>query len=92
MIANIFAVLDLKSASYGVPFFQVSRGAAQRALQYQLANSPKDMMSAYPNDFVLYDLGTYDDVTGLIKPLTVPVMVISIGDLLVNAKGDVNEQ
>lgn len=82
MIANIFCVLDTKSASYGVPFFSVSRGSAIRALHHQLTNDRENMMFKYPNDFILYELGTYDDVSGLISPGTVPVLVITIADLI----------
>lgn len=75
MILKIFAIRDTKGEHYGSPFFQKSNSEAERSF-HQLVNDPASMPSKYPEDFDLYALGEYDDLTGKIKALDTPYHII----------------
>lgn len=79
MKTRIFSVYDKKTEQYGVPFFIVNRSAAIRAVTSSFNDN--NMMSKHPHDFAIYDLGEYDDETGLLSPQS-PQFVIDIFELV----------
>lgn len=81
MLLNVFSVFDVKAAHYGQPFFMANRGAAQRAIQMQLRQDQSSLLAQYPADFQLYQLGTFDDDSGLFNPVS-PQFIISVADLV----------
>lgn len=87
MLLGVFCVFDSKAVSYGMPFFTQNRGSAMRGIKAQIKQDTQSMLSQYPEDFSLHDMGTYDDETGQFHT-TPPVFVIDVKDLL----GDRNEQ
>ncbi|QXP08349.1 MAG: nonstructural protein [Arizlama microvirus] len=60
MIQKIFTVYDSKVEAYLQPFFLPSKGAALRAIT-DVANDPSHMFGKHPEDYVLFELGTFDD-------------------------------
>jgi len=71
MITKVFGIRDIKAGAYGTPFFSTTVGVAQRMFT-DLVNDPKTTVSRYPSDFTLYELGTVDDVTGVLTSLKDP--------------------
>lgn len=69
MKMNVYSIYDRKALSYGMPFFQATDGAAARSLS-DLANDVNTMIGRHPTDFVLFNIGTYDDQLGLMIPET----------------------
>lgn len=65
MQLKVFAIRDTKSEMYGQPFFQHSAGEAERSFK-TLVNDEKSLQNKYPEDYDLYELGTYDDTVGKI--------------------------
>lgn len=65
MILKIFSTYDSKVEAYGSPWVCVNRGAAIRAFSHMLKdkNQPAAMN---PEDFTLYEIGTFDDQTSAI--------------------------
>jgi len=88
MILGVFCVFDSKALTYGMPFFTQNRGAAQRGISLQLRSDSKSMLAQYPEDFALYDMGTYDDDTGVFNTHA-PVFVVGVSELI---EGGSNEQ
>lgn len=68
MIFKAFSVFDMKSGAFGVPFFIPTVGQAVRMFS-DLASDGNSMVCRHPSDFVLYEIGTYDDATGLLLQL-----------------------
>ncbi len=64
MILNVFAVYDSKAGYYSRPFMFQSRGEAIRAFT-ESANDASHQFCKYAADFTLFQVGTYDDQTGL---------------------------
>jgi len=72
---KIFAIKDEKAAAYYDPFTMGNTIDAQRTFM-QAMKAEKSMISQYPDDFNLYLIGEYDEMTGLITP-NAPVMILT---------------
>lgn len=60
MLLRIFCMYDSKVQAYLQPFFLKHQGEAIRGLM-ELVNDPKTNLYKYPEDFTLFELGTYED-------------------------------
>jgi len=59
------SVFDTASGLYGQPFFVPAPAAAVRSVSDEANRSAADNpLFNHPEDFVLFSLGTFDDVTG----------------------------
>lgn len=77
MIHHIFTVFDSKAVAYMTPFFSISKGAAVRSFSDTLedCNHP---FAKHPEDYVLFQLGTYDDVSAIFdcySPVSIGVAI-----------------
>ena len=68
---KIFCVFDSKAEAYLQPFFMRTAGEAIRAFT-DLVNGSDNQFCKYPGDFVLFELGSYDDSTAGITCLEAP--------------------
>lgn len=68
MIVKCFAVFDVKTGSYGMPFFSATRPSAQRSF-IAACSDKNSMLGQHPEDFRLFDLGSFDDSTGIFLPM-----------------------
>lgn len=66
MVYMMYSVLDTKSGLYNLPFSAVARGAALRVFG-DVCNDPKTSIHAHPEDYNLFEIGTFDDATGEMK-------------------------
>lgn len=60
---KIYCFMDIKAKFYESPVFIRSRGDAIREFQ-RLANDKNTRVGMYPEDFVLYEIGSWSDQTG----------------------------
>ncbi len=63
MISNIYAVHDNKAVAFMAPFTTANAGTATRTFKEHV-NNPETVFARHPNDFCLYEIGTFDDSTG----------------------------
>lgn len=63
----VLCVRDRAANVFGQPFCAVSKGGAIRSFSDEINNPQGGMMSKHPEDFDLYDLGTFNDATGLFE-------------------------
>lgn len=80
----VYAVRDRAVDCFNQPFFSVARAAATRAFADEV-NRQGSPSNSHPEDYDLYELGTYDDSSGALVPLTRPLQV-AVGKELVSAK------
>jgi len=66
---KVYTVFDSKAEAYLQPFFMQSRGQAVRAFT-ELSNDPQHQFSKYAADFTLFEIGEYDDQSGIISSLS----------------------
>lgn len=64
----VFAPYDGRLGVYMQPFFMLHRGQAVRSW-HDICTDPDSMMAKHPADFVLYELGEFDDVEGVFTQL-----------------------
>lgn len=67
MIQLVFGVRDTKAQAFMQPFFSNSVGAAIRAFGDAIADE-KSPLGKHPADYILYQLGTFDDEGGRFEP------------------------
>lgn len=65
MKTKAFAVYDSKAKFFDKPIYLRNSAEAIRAFETE-ANSGKSAISQYPADFTLFEVGEYDDETGLL--------------------------
>lgn len=75
MITNAYAIFDNKALIYNVPWFQPTHGAATRLLA-DLVNDMGTTIGRHPGDYVLYQVGTWDDSKGVLTPISPLVHVM----------------
>lgn len=79
MINVIVSVKDRAADAFGRPAFVPSIGIAIRSFSDEINRDAADnQMFHHSDDFDLYELGSFDDSTGIITMLDVP-KVVSLG-------------
>lgn len=84
----VIAVRDRAADTFGSPWFSAALGAAVRAFGDEI-NSSESVASKHPEDYDLYELGMFDDDTGMFEPCrddkgdAVPPRMIAIGKSMV---------
>lgn len=71
MELKMYSIRDAKAEVFNVPFYKNTHGEAERDF-VSLVNDEKSMPGQYPDDYDLYFVGTYCNLTGKIKPLDTP--------------------
>lgn len=67
------AVRDRAMNAYMRPFFVPATGAAIRSFGDEINRAADDNpMHNHPDDYDLYELGTFDEETGLLQPTEMP--------------------
>ena len=83
----IYSVRDRAIDTYGRPVFFAAVGAAVRAFQDEVNRAnPDNTMHTHPEDYDLYEIGTFDDQTGIITPHQQPRQV-AIGKQMTKSSG-----
>ena len=64
MQLKVYSVFDSAVGSYGHPMNFLTRGQALRWFGDEVQN-PNSQFAKHPKDFTLFELGEYDDTTGV---------------------------
>lgn len=78
---KIFSVRDTKVSSFSKPFTTKNEIEASRAF-YVAVNDRECQVSQFPEDFDLFLLGEFDEVTGVIKPVEPPKFIVGAVSLV----------
>lgn len=62
MILKVFAARDMKAEAFLQPYYSPNVGSAVRAFG-DACNEKNSPFNKHPNDYVLYEIATYDDNT-----------------------------
>lgn len=90
MITEVYSVLDKAIGAFLPPFVCRSRGEALRSFM-DACSDGKHQFTAHPDDFVLYQLGRWDDNNGLFAAGE-PERVLSARECLSSDAGSVRGQ
>lgn len=73
---KVFALYDLKGKFYAPPFVAPTVGMASRSFA-DIARSPESIVYKHPEDYILYQIGNYDDNSGVLEAVIPPVHIAS---------------
>lgn len=73
----MFSIYDSKTQAYSNPFYAPTPGAAIRTFG-DAAKDPQSLISQHPVDFHLFQIGVWDDQTGIVDPS--PLMGLGTAD------------
>lgn len=68
-ILKCFSVFDTKSKAFSKPVYCITRGVVIRSITEELKNADSDY-AKYPSDFTLFEVGEWDDSTGMFTSKT----------------------
>jgi len=83
MKMKIFSMYDTKLEGFMRPFFLQTEAVAVRAI-IDLAKDPAEQTSKHPEDFVLYELGTFEDHSAVIDQLVPPRRIGLVSEMVRN--------
>lgn len=72
---KVYSIRDAKGEIFNFPFYKKTHGEAERDFT-TLVNDPKSTVFNFPEDFDLYYLGSYDDVSGKLITLDTPQHIV----------------
>lgn len=75
MLVKVFAVYDSKLKAYMAPQYFQTGGVAERAFK-KAVNTPDTGFFDNPEDYTMFELGTFDDEKGAFELYTAPIVVI----------------
>lgn len=68
MILKVFSVYDCKVQAYMPPFYCRTTGEALRTWESS-CNDGQSMMYKHPGDYTLFEIGSFDELSGNLVPL-----------------------
>lgn len=80
-IKKMLCVYDIKAEIYHTPIYQPTTASGIRAFQ-QACEDKQSQFSIAPEDFVLFEIGTFDDATCEVKLLATPTPVAKALDFV----------
>lgn len=82
MIHRIFAVYDSKANFFGQPFFEGEQASAIRSFGDAVndASNPANQWNKHPEDFQLFSIGSFDNLTGVVTG-ELPVALVMASSL-----------
>jgi hypothetical protein len=82
MLQVIVSVKDTAAQVFGRPVFVPAVAVAVRSLRDEVNRKDSEQdIARYPDDFELYEIGAFDDSTGIVQVLEMPRMVARAKDL-----------
>lgn len=81
MRLQVVSVLDRATAAYGRPVFVQAIGQAMRSFTDEANNKESDI-GKHPDDYDLYHLGDWDDVSGRFSNFEEPKHLVRAKDLV----------
>lgn len=85
MIYGVYAIYDSAAHVFTAPTIDISDASAVRSFQQAISNSGS-VMNFKPDDFSLYQVGTFNVETGELEPFTPP------SRLIVGSDGDYRKE
>lgn len=83
MKIHVFSILDEKSKVFSQPFFMTAKGQAVRAFSDLVADK-NSAIARHPEDYRLYLLGEFDDLSGAFVSLPQPEYLYAGSDFTEN--------
>jgi hypothetical protein len=80
----IVSIKDTAADAFGRPAFVATEGVALRQFQDEVNRASDDnQLYKHPQDFHLYNLGLFDDVTGMFELMETPKLITRANDVMI---------
>ncbi len=79
---KIFTVYDSKAKAYLTPFFIKTTGEALRQFT-DIVNNKEHYFSQHPEDYSLFEIGTYDEQLGQVKQYDSNLMLANATEFVI---------
>lgn len=86
-LVNLYSIYDVKAQNYGNIFSARTDGLAIRVFSQIISFSGNGDYARFPEDFALYRLGTFDDISGAVCADQHPTLISSAISVLQQARG-----
>lgn len=83
---RIFSVQDLKTGVFMKPFMDMHIGSALRSWE-AACNDKASPFCTFPSDFVLFEVGEFDDLQGILTSFDVPRRLSTAIEMLKRPEG-----
>lgn len=80
-----FSIYDEKAKVFHQPFYFSQRGEAVRVIS-DTVSDPKTSLNRHPEDYKLYQIGSFDDNSGRLESLDVPELICNVSDFALVGK------
>lgn len=80
MLHIAYSIYDIKAKKYSLPFYTESEDVAKRIVAASAVEG--SMLKMFPSDFILYDVGFFDDESADYFTDSDPVKVCTVNDLI----------
>lgn len=77
MLQFVYSIYDKKAETYSSPFLQANDASAVRAIQATMRDASTSL-AQWPDDYVLYLVGTFDIATGIVLSSVKVVMELRL--------------
>lgn len=82
---KLYSVLDVPVGAYSAPHCALTRGQAVRDF-IDHSSKPDNSISRHPEDYVLHEIGDFDESTGFITAYMIPEKLGSAASYLSKSK------
>lgn len=82
MIKIMCAVYDTVSKVYAPPFYVNTKGEALRSLANAVNDKNMGDLAKHPKDFILFEVGSWDDLTGRLESVVPPERLAIASDFV----------
>lgn len=79
---SVFSFFDDKAQFFLPPVVIHNFASLARSLRAAAAENVDAPFVRHPHDFIIYEIGTFDDETGLISGLDIPNRISSVAEVL----------
>jgi hypothetical protein len=76
----MYTVYDSKSETYTNPFYFRNKGECIRSFT-ETVNDSQSTFSKYPADFTLFEIGDFDEFSGVLQPYTAKTSICTALEL-----------
>lgn len=78
----VLAIFDVQAQAFMRPLFVATKGIGIRMIADEAGrNAPDNLMFHHPEDFRLFELGEWDDNSGLWTGLSLPSLIADVAAL-----------
>ncbi len=81
MLLNAYSIFDNKALVYAPPFYAANAAVAKRIVS-DAASDPNSSLNRHPGDYVVYQVGNFNDANGQFTPVSPLVHICDVVSLM----------